>query len=141
MPVKRGTVSDDQPAVSSSLEDQFPSKVSRLSETPEPDPDGFQVIPSFLFPPLVLHLHGFQSTGLLCGGLVRRGFYVGDESPDDGGTGEEDGGEEGRVIISEFRDQSGGSERSGRSRDFVKDVNHRVHSPQLSGRVERVNAD
>ena len=44
------------------------------------------------------------------------------EEPDEAGNGEEDGGEEEAVIISEPGDGRGGSESAGSSRNLVKNM-------------------
>jgi hypothetical protein len=60
------------------------------------------------------------------------GFGVGDEPPDESGCGEEDGGEEGRVVVPELGDERGGGEGTGRSGDLVENVNDSIHSSKLS---------
>ena len=91
MTVQSSRVTDDQPSVPPSGHDEHGTKVSSLPKRPEPDPNRMQVIPT-LSSFLVFSFHLFESTGFSLGHL---GFRVGDESPDDGGHGEEDGGHEG----------------------------------------------
>lgn len=125
-PTGDSPVTDDQPSVSSTGQDEPSSKVGGLSKRPEPDPDRFQVIGLLV---LVLELHLFQTRGL--GGFTFGGFGVGDETPDEGGHGEQDGGEEGRIVVPEFRDEGGGGEGSGRPGDLVQDVDDGVHPSEL----------
>ena len=55
-----------------------------------------------------------------------------DEEPDGTGDGEEDGGEEERVVVSESLNGGGRGERSRGTGDFVENVNGSVHSSKLA---------
>jgi len=127
MTVQSSRVTNNQPSVPPSGHDEHRTKVSRLPKRPEPDPNRVQVIPT-LSSFFILSFHLFESTGFTLGHL---GLGVGDESPDEGGHGEEDGGHEARVVVSELLDEGGGGEGSGGSGDFVEDVHNGVHSSEL----------
>lgn len=127
MTVESDRVSGDEPDVLAVREDDGGSKVSGLVEGVECVDDGTEESSRRLG--LLEGSKVFSSSGDLGEPVLL--LDVGDEGPDDGGAGEEDRGEEGRVVVTEDTDEGSRCEGSGRSSDLVHDVDDGVHLTEL----------
>ena len=124
-------LSGEQPNELSVREDDLGSEVDGLSEEVETVEHLHENVLLLLLDDGEFGLRNRLSVGVeLHGGLsVTEGS---NEEPDGTGDGEEDGGEEEGVVVSESLNGGGRGESSGGTGDFVEDVDGGVHSSKLT---------